>query len=68
MPNDRLEAAGRAARAGVRFPPLILVGETHADLVCLEGHLRLTACALAGFPAAAECLLGTAPDMGRWAR
>jgi hypothetical protein len=52
----------------VRFPPLILVGETHDNLVCLEGHLRLTGYALAGFPAAVECLLGTAPDMGRWAR
>ena len=52
---------------GVRFPPLILVGETHGNLVCLEGHLRLTGYALAGFPAAVECLLGAAPDMGRWA-
>jgi hypothetical protein len=34
----------------------------------LEGHLRLTGYALAGFPAAVECLLGTAPDMGRWAQ
>ena len=30
---------------------LILVGETHDNLVCLEGHLRLTGYALAGFPA-----------------
>jgi hypothetical protein len=67
VPNDGALAAGQAANAGVRFPPLILVGETHASLVCLEGHLRLTAYALAGFPAAVECLLGTAPGMGRWA-
>jgi len=66
-PNDAAVHAGRAAQAGVRFPPLILVGETHDNLVCLEGHLRLTAYALAGFPASVECLLGTAPDMGRWA-
>jgi hypothetical protein len=56
-----------AISAGVRFPPLILVGVTHDNLVCLEGHLRLTAYALAGFPAAVECLLGTAPDMDCWA-
>ena len=67
IPNDGAIAAGQAAKAAVRFPPLILVGETHDNLVCLEGHLRLTAYALAGFPAAVECLLGTAPDMGRWA-
>ena len=67
IPNDRLETAGQAAQAGVRFPPLILVGVTHDNLVCLEGHLRLTGYALAGFPANVECLLGTAPDMGRWA-
>jgi hypothetical protein len=34
--------------------------------VCLEGNLRLTAYALAGFPAGVECLVGTAPTMGRW--
>jgi len=67
IPNDGAIAAGRAAQAAVRFPPLILVGETHGNLVCLEGHLRLTGYALAGFPANVECLLGTAPDMGRWA-
>jgi hypothetical protein len=67
IPNDGAIAAGQAAKAAVRFTPLILVGETHDSLVCLEGHLRLTAYALAGFPAAVECLLGTAPDMGRWA-
>ena len=67
IPNDGAVAAGHAVMNGVRFPPLILVGVTHDDLVCLEGHLRLTAYALAGFPAAVECLLGTAPGMGRWA-
>lgn len=34
--------------------------------MCLEGHLRLTAHALAGFPVDVECLVGTAPTMGRW--
>jgi hypothetical protein len=68
IPNDGAIAAGQAAKAAVRFPPLILVGETHDNLVCLEGHLRLTAYALAGFPAPVECLLGTAPGMSAWAR
>jgi hypothetical protein len=49
-----------------QFPPLILVGEKRDELVCLEGHLRLTAYALAGFPVDVECLVGTAPTMGRW--
>jgi hypothetical protein len=67
IPNDGAIAAGHAVQRGVQFPPLILVGETHGSLVCLEGHLRLTGYALAGFPAAVECLLGTAPDMATWA-
>lgn len=60
--------AARALVGGERFPPLILVGERQDDLVCLEGHLRLTAYALVGFPSDIECLIGTAPAMGRWAR
>jgi hypothetical protein len=59
--------AAEAVRRGERFPPLILVGRRHDDLVCLEGHLRLTGYALAGFPVEVECLIGSAPTMGRWA-
>lgn len=65
--NEPFVAAARALTAGEQFPPLILVGDTYDELVCLEGHLRLTAYALAGFPIGAECLLGTSPTMGRWA-
>ncbi|HEY1572254.1 MAG TPA: hypothetical protein VGG05_12990 [Pseudonocardiaceae bacterium] len=66
VPNDRFEAAARAIAAGERFSPLILVGARLDELVCLEGHLRLTGHALAGFPTDVECLVGTAPTMGRW--
>lgn len=62
-----LDAAGAVAR-GERFGPLILAGQRFDDLVCVEGHLRLTGHALAGFPVQVECLIGTAPTMGRWAR
>lgn len=65
--NKRFTSAARAVARGERFPPLIVVGEQREDLVCLEGHLRLTAYALAGFPSEVECLVGTAPTMGRWA-
>ncbi|MFD8820717.1 hypothetical protein ACFV23_56915 [Streptomyces sp. NPDC059627] len=68
MPNERFHDAAHALGRGERFAPLILVGERQDDLVCLEGHLRLTAYALAGFPTGIECLIGTAPAMGRWAR
>lgn len=68
VPNEPFVEAARAVTAGERFPPMILVGVSSDELVCLEGHLRLTAHALAGFPAGAVCLVGTAPDMGRWAR
>jgi hypothetical protein len=67
VPNDQFFDAAQALDRGERFPPLILVGETLGNLVCPEGHLRLTAYALAGFPTDVECLVGTAPDMGRWA-
>ncbi|MFC8361207.1 hypothetical protein ACFUIY_15205 [Streptomyces griseorubiginosus] len=68
VPNEQFVDAAQALLRGERFPPLILVGENHDNLVCLEGHLRLTAYALAGFPTDIECLIGTAPTLGRWAQ
>ncbi len=68
VPNEPFVNAAHALIRGERFPPLILVGERQDNLVCLEGHLRLTAYALVGFPTDIECVIGTAPDMGRWAR
>lgn len=65
--NRRFVDAARALARGERLGPLILVGRRRDALVCLEGHLRLTAHALAGFPVAAECLVGTARSMDRWA-
>lgn len=67
-PNESFVKAAHAIIGGERFWPLILVGEGQDKLVCLEGHLRLTAYALAGFPTNVECLVGTAPTMGRWAQ
>jgi len=66
--NGRFIAAARAVRRRERFSPLILAGPRPETLVCLEGHLRLTAYALAGFPVEVECLVGTAQAMDRWAR
>lgn len=66
--NGRFLAAACAVRRGERFSPLIVVGPRPDALVCLEGHLRLTAYALAGFPVGVECLVGTAPELGRWAK
>ncbi|MFF7946243.1 hypothetical protein [Streptomyces griseorubiginosus] len=68
VPNEPFVDAAQALVRGERFPPLILVGENQDNLVCLEGHLRLTAYALAGFPTGIECLIGIAPTMGRWAQ
>lgn len=67
VPNEPFVDAAQALIRGERFRPLILVGERQDNLVCLEGHLRLTAYALVGFPTDIECLIGTAPTMGRWA-
>ncbi|MFB6888022.1 hypothetical protein ACFCX4_01735 [Kitasatospora sp. NPDC056327] len=66
--NEPFADAARALLGGERFAPLILVGTRQDDLVCLEGHLRLTAHALVGFRSGFECLLGIAPTMGRWAK
>ena len=52
--NERFRRAARALQSGERFPPLILAGPHYDDLVCLEGNLRLTAHALAGFPIEAD--------------
>ena len=68
MPNEPFLDAAQALIGGERFQPLILVAERQDNLVCLEGHLRLTAYALVGFPTDIECLIGTAPTMGRWAQ
>jgi hypothetical protein len=66
--NDRFARAADALRGGAQFPPLILAGVSRDKLVCLEGHLRLTAYALAGFPIDLDCLIGTAPALDRWAQ
>lgn len=66
--HGRFFDVARAIARGQRFGPLILVGQHHNDLVCLEGHLCLAGYALAGFPVEVECLIGTAPTLGRWAR
>ena len=64
--NQRFLDAARAVARGERFPPLILVGQRRDSLGCLEGNLRLTACALAGLPTEVACLVGTARTMARW--
>ena len=66
--NEPFVDAAQALLRGERFPPLIVVGERPDNLVCLEGHLRLTAYALIGFQTDTECLIGIAPTMGRWAK
>lgn len=65
--NDRFLSAQQALARGREFPPLILVGSRPESLVCLEGNLRLTAWALAGFPAPVRCLLGIDSALARWA-
>jgi hypothetical protein len=64
--NRRFLDAAHAVERGELFPPLILAGQRRDYLICLEGHLRLTAYALAGFPSEIECLVGTARTMDRW--
>ncbi len=67
VPNGRFLRAADAVKQGAVFPPLILAGPSRDDLVCLEGHLRLTAYALARFPRELDCLVGVAAKLARWA-
>jgi hypothetical protein len=62
--------AAQALGTGLRFPPMLLVGTTAADLVVLEGHLRLTAYALAPehTPKRVTALIGLSPHMPSWGR
>lgn len=68
VPNGRFLRAAEAVRRGQRLPLLILAGPTWDGLVCLEGHLRLTAYALARFPVGLECLVAASPALDRWAQ
>jgi hypothetical protein len=69
VPNGRVRAMAQAVADGARFPPLILVTTgLGADLVVLEGHVRLTAFMLARdhLPPELEVLVGSSPAMARW--
>ena len=69
VPNDDFQRLAQELRAGAAVPEIILVrsGEG-AGLVVLEGHVRLTAYALApeAVPAELRVLLGTAPEFVSW--
>ena len=65
QPNDTFIRMAQAVRAGVLFPELILVGAApDAVLTVLEGHVRLTAYALAleYLPAELAVIIGFAPE------
>lgn len=68
VPHDRFIRASNAVTGGEVFPPMIFAGTRDDTLVCLEGHLRLTAHALAGFPTSVTCLVGTSPGLATWAQ
>jgi len=68
MSNAAFFVAAEAVQRGDTFPPLIFVGVQFDRLVCLEGNLRLTAHALAGFPRGSDCLVGISADMQGWAK
>jgi hypothetical protein len=50
---------------GRRYPELIAVA-VGKDLVLLEGHMRATAYALAGWPTSVDCILGESPSAQKW--
>lgn len=58
-----------ALETGARFPELILVGTApEADLIVLEGHVRLTAYLLAPdfIPNPLQVIVGFAPEFAAW--
>jgi hypothetical protein len=69
VPLDGFFRIVAALRQGARFPELICVRrDASAPLVVLEGHLRLTAYALAPetIPSPTAIILGTAAEIVRW--
>ncbi|MEI8406165.1 MULTISPECIES: hypothetical protein [unclassified Kribbella] len=69
MPTDQFLAAAEAFRNGLRWQPIICVRASEGQpLVVLEGHLRLTAMALAAesLPPETSVLLGTSQAISDW--
>jgi hypothetical protein len=66
--NERFLTAAEAVRQGTKFPTMILAGENGHSFVALEGHLRLTAYALAwdAVPDRLEVIIGLSPHMAEW--
>ena len=67
---SRSPANPARARLGAGAPPELIAVTTpaHAPLVLVEGHVRLTACALFPeyLPPVTEILLGISEEMTRW--
>ena len=69
VPPDGFLRIAAALRQGAQFPELICVrSDAGAPLVVLEGHLRLTAYALAPkmIPSPTTIILGTAAEIVGW--
>lgn len=69
VPSDGFLRIAHALRQGVRFAELILVrASEQADVVVLEGHVRLTVYALVpeAIPPELPVLLGTSSEFVRW--
>lgn len=66
--GERFWRAAQAIEQGVALPEMILLGTSAADLIVLEGHLRLTAYMLAGdkAPARVTAVVGLSPQMRQW--
>lgn len=69
VPPDGFLRIADVLRRGATFAELILVRASEgADVVVLEGHVRLTVYALVpeALPSELRVLLGTSPEMTRW--
>jgi hypothetical protein len=69
MPTDGFLRIAAALENGATFPELIAVrASTAADIVVVEGHVRLTVYALvpAAIPLNLTIILGTCADIGQW--
>ena len=69
VPNDRFLEGERFLRSGGKFPPMIFLTSGSGQYVIVEGHLRMTAYALAPefFPGA-TCYVGTCTpaELRKW--
>jgi len=67
-PKLHILAVAKEFQRGATYPELIAVAgeEEGAGIILIEGHVRATAYAVAGWPGRTDCILGTSSSAEQW--